>query len=43
MQVAGTDPLFLFIVQTMHIVETVDLLLEHKQSIDMFMSSVGWL
>lgn len=43
MQVAGMDPMFLFIVQTMHTVKTVDLVLEHKQSIEMFMSPVGWL
>lgn len=43
MQVAGTDPWFLFIAQTISIVETVDLVLEYMQSIKMFMSAVGWL
>lgn len=43
MQVAGTDPWFLFIAQTIRIVETVDLVPEYMQSIKMFMSAVGWL
>lgn len=40
---AGTDPLFLFVAQTVHIVETVDLLPEQEQSIEMFMSQMGSL
>lgn len=41
MQVIGTESLSLFILQTMLIVERLDLLLEHKHSIEIVVSPVG--